>query len=170
MKKLTVVLLLAALCSSCGDDELNLSCELTDLQTELEIDCDLSRDLSYTRKQIKGTWTWVQRPVFQRGQPFYYATPKRIGHAMSIFFDGDEAHWYQCDSLIKTNKFKIVKYIDVSGPGIASEYSDFTSIAFYELETGKLLENIPTQICKDYLKIEYGYLYPDATSDVYIKN
>jgi hypothetical protein len=160
-----MVLLLAVLCSSCGDDELNLSCELTDLQTALEIDCELSRDLSYTRKQIKGTWTWVQRPVYLRNQPYYYATPKNTGYAMSINFDGEFAHQYHCDSLIETKKYRIQKWGDVSN--VNENERNYTVIAYYDKSTNDFIEAVPTRICKSRLNIEN---YPNSGADTYIKN
>ncbi len=69
----TALLFIGIVHSCCNE---NVSpCKITEVETPVVVDCQLSRDLDTVKMKIEGTWIWLQEERRQRGQPIQFLTP-----------------------------------------------------------------------------------------------
>jgi hypothetical protein len=114
----------------------------------VKIDCALRSDIDSIKKDLSGTWVWLQEYRFnQRDRKFEYLTPKTEGYSLTLKFDGNRASYF------KNNKPDSVYNYDVE---MLSSITGFVEdsipiLVLYTVNTGLRNSYVPVQSCPTFL-------------------
>ncbi len=150
---IVITLELLGCCKSDNDQE---PCFLEDVQSPINIDCYLTKDLDTTRLFIQGLWTLLQEERRQRGKPIEFLTPKNQGYSSTLELKGETAKFYRCGQLEDSFKFSVVRLKEISGTDFPEDEDPV--LVLYNLETGLRISHVPLKICNSYLVLQYQYV------------
>jgi hypothetical protein len=149
------ILLYIAIVSSCCNEKVS-PCEITEVDTPVVVDCQLSRDLDTIKMQIEGTWIWLQEERRQRGQPIQFLTPQSEGYSKTLILENGNATFYKCNTTDESYKFSILKWTEVSGTNYPED--QYPVLVYYNSSRSAISNAVPVMSCDKYLIIQYQYV------------
>lgn len=155
MKYGIVIIIFFTSFQACKHDAIT-PCQLEEVQVPVAIDCKLTTNLDTAKLYIDGIWTWLQEERRQRGKPIEFLTPKNQGYSKTLELRGDTAKFYQCDQLVLTYKFNIIRLKEISGTNFPEDEDPV--LVRYDLQTGLRTSHVPLKICNNYLILQGQYV------------
>lgn len=164
-QKYSSLLFIGIIHSCCSD---NVSpCKITEVETPVVVDCQLSRDLDTVKMKIEGTWVWLQEERRQRGQPIQFLTPQSEGYSRTLILESGNATFYKCNNIDESYKYDVFKWKEITGTNYPED--EFTVLAYYDSSTGAISNSVPILACNEYLVIQYQYVSSILGEETWIK-